>query len=360
MRPLPVALLSVLLAVSAQPSVGALPALAVAQEPVDQDAASGRDLLVRSFEGPSLAIEGNVAVVVLDDRGPFVSELHLSSTSAGQIAVGRGRSFRVGRDHDEAFLLRDGTLLRLGGVIADDEQLPSLLANYDVRVVPASEFDTGIADGLDLFDGRGVRRERLWIDRRSSAVVRRETYDLEGRIRRLVAFTDVIMVAPGLTDQRFAPSDEATAGPISELDLAALATLAKTGWHVPAELPGGFRLRRGFALDNGGDRSSLHLVYSDGLYALSLYQQPGTVAEVAIRGALWQQEGDRGVWRWPGSQPERLVWTAEGMTFTAVADATSDHLLASLAPLPHGQRDHPASRLRRGVARIASWLNPFG
>lgn len=323
--------------------------------------AAGRALLEQSFVGPVKPVAGTVAVVVLDDDGPFVSELDVTATPTGEMVVGRSRSFAVGRDGDNAFLARDGTLLQLGAVVGDDDPVRAVLANYDVHLVAGTQLETGMADGVDLIDHAGVRRERLWVDRRSGVVVRRETFDREGSPRRLVAFTDLTLVAPTLERIGISSTDEVeNAGPVSELDAAALSTLAKTGWYVPDELPGSYVLIRAFALDNGGGRSSLHLVYSDGLYSISVYQQPGEIADTAVADAVWVEREGLQVWRWPGAQPERLVWSASGMTFTVVGDATTDQLLASLEPLPRGERDGAAARLRRGVGRIASWLNPFG
>lgn len=318
--------------------------------------ALGRELLVRTFAGPAEPVAGTVAVIVLDDDGPFVSELDVTATPTGEMIVGRSRSFAVGRTGDNAFLARDGTLLQLGTVIDADDAVEALLANYDVHHVPGADLETGRAEGVDLFDRSGVRRERLWVDLASGVVVRRETYGLDGTPRRLVAFTELTLVAAQRDSMM--SGDEVLTGLVEPLESDALGTMGRTGWHVPDAL-GPFTLERGFAVGEGGDASSLHLVYGDGLYSTSVYQQPGTVDPSALRGAVEVVADGRHLWRWPGAQPERLVWSADGMTFTVVGDASADAILRAIDDLPQQSPPSTAERVGRGLKRVASWVNPF-
>ncbi len=325
---------------------------------------TGRDVLAAAFAGPRRAVVGTVAVIVMDPDGPFVSELDVSATPTGQMVVGRSPSFAVGREGGDAFLARDGTLLRLGSVGGAEDApgvdvLEVLLDNYDVHFAGRTSLDTGVADTVDLFDRGGHRRERLFVDRQTGVVVRRETFGPDGHPRRLVAFTDIDVIAPQFGSESMVGVAQ-DSGLVADLDLEALRTLGRAGWEVPEHLPGGYVLARGYALEDGAGQSSLHLVYTDGLYSTSLYQQRGELAAAAREGAVAIEHGDMFLWRWPGAQPERLLWASPDTTFTVVGDASLDQVLEAVSELPSRPPEAVGERLRRGVRRVASWLNPLG
>lgn len=63
--------------------------------------------------------------------------------------------------------------------------------------------------------------------------------------------------------------------------------------------------------------------------------------------------------RWPGAEPERMVWSGAGHTFTAVSDAPSDVVLHAVSALPHESPPSIGQRLMRGFGRIGDTLWPF-
>ncbi|MBW3659741.1 MAG: hypothetical protein KY457_13965, partial [Actinobacteria bacterium] len=65
------------------------------------------------------------------------------------------------------------------------------------------------------------------------------------------------------------------------------------------------------------------------------------------------------VWRWPGSEPERMVWTGEGRTFTVVSDAPFDQVMAAVQGFPNDVPGGVWTRMERGIGRVAGWLWPF-
>ena len=107
--------------------------------------------------------------------------------------------------------------------------------------------------------------------------------------------------------------------------------MAGHGWDVPTTVGPGFELRAGFTVDDG---AAVQLVYSDGLYTLSVYEQPGHVDVHALDGAVRSDRDGIPVYRWPGAEPERMVWNGDGHTFTAVTDAPADVLMDAVGDLP--------------------------
>ncbi len=196
-------------------------------------------------------------------------------------------------------------------------------------------------------DGRIAAR--FWVDRATGLPLRREVWDSRGERLRSSTFTD-LDVGPDVEGRQAVSAGTQTA---YEADLPS------DGWQAPPQLPGGYAL---FAASHpvlDGARVQ-HLAYSDGLSTVSVFSQPGTLGDAVpgfVRhgtqgGAVFVQQG----------APERLVWAGAGRVFTLVSDAGHDDLLAVVRALPHDQASRPArtARLVRGLARVASWVDPRG
>lgn len=303
--------------------------------------------------------QGRLLIAALDEHGPTLTEVDIAQGSGGGMRVGRAEAWMVGRDEREAFYLRReaGTLLRFGNVERVAFDMEELVRKYDVRHAGSRELRTGRAVVLAVRErGADHDRERLFVDEATGLVVRRETFAGDGTPRRVVAFTEL-----EIADLSLAPPDAASDQDHGEgraLSPEGLDILAAVGWAVPDELPGRFRLRSGTALP-GGAGSSLHLVYTDGLYTLSVYEQFGRLDMDAVAGATRLDQGDRSLWAWPGSEPERLVWPAQDLTFTAVSDAPMDVVTGAVAGLPGEDASSFGGRLVRGLRRVGGWLWPF-
>ena len=231
----------------------------------------------------------------------------------------------------------DGRLL---GLLADRYDLVvagnGTCAGRDVRIVEARR------------DGRVAGR--TWLDQASGLAVRQEVYDDEGARLRSSVFADLTV-----EDAAAVPLRLVTAA----LPVPRVEAVGSAGWDVPAELPGGFALLEAGRPGHDGGRV-LHLAYSDGLSTLSLFSQPGS--DAAPRGEYAEHDlGGTTVWV-SDQTPERVVWTGGGQVFTLVSDAAHQDLLDVVAALPRAERveDGAGARLRRGIARVGSWFNPFG
>lgn len=272
--------------------------------------------------------------------------------------VGRAEAWMVGRSREDGFYFRReaGNLLRFGNVERIRFDLEELARKYEVRRDGVRELRFGPSIVLAIRERDAEHdRERLFVDETTGLVVRRETFAADGTPRRVVAFTELeiaeLSVEPpaGLTDER----RDGQIVPEDGLD-----DLRRLGWAVPSELPGGFRLRSGYAMPEAAG-SFVHVVYSDGLYTLSIYEQLGLLDSAAVEGAASHTSDGRHVWRWPGSEPERLVWSGDGLTFTAISDAPVDAVMPAVAGLPGEQPPSLDQRLGRGLQRVGAWLWPF-
>ena len=322
----------------------------------DRAAAEVLDAVVEASR--SAAYEGRVVVATFSERGPAVSEMRITQWPDGELRVTRGEEWELGRVAGEGYLRSSpDTLLRLSGVERTPFELDRLLRKYALDLGETTDLDTGPARVVRVIEREtGTRRERLHIDEESGLVVRRETFDRDGDPVRVMAFTRL-------------ETHEAEVVQHDEDDLeverraltpADTEQLREEGFLVPDPLPAGYVLVEVHEVEDAAV-PTLHLVYTDGLYALSLYQQQGRLATSAVDGAARLTTDDGGhVWRWPGSEPRRVVWTGDRLTFTALTDAPTDELLTVASGLPTSRTGSILDRLARGLSRVGEWLTQSG
>lgn len=376
-------------AVLCAPSLLVRPPSAAATTTIDDDS-DWREMLDRAVSASrGSSFTASMAIVGFSSGGPSLAEVSLAQDDGGAVTVGRAEAWMVGRGDGEAFLwqpdTRDatgptersrarqaGSLLRLGGVEPAEFSVDALLDKYTAELGGRQELRTGPATVVRLRERGGPTiREQLYIDAATDLVVRRDTFDLAGRPARIVALTELDVHEADDAQATSMPDDgdslETTErGPVATLGPDDRDLLDQAGWVVRDRLGAGYELTAAYRLpegcpdcDGAEGGPTLHLVYSDGLYTLSLYEQRGRVAEAALRGSVPVDHGDLHVHRWPGSEPERMVWSGAGRTFTLVSDAPHDELLDALAGLPFDVPPSLAHRVGRGLARVAGWLWPF-
>jgi sigma-E factor negative regulatory protein RseB len=192
----------------------------------------------------------------------------------------------------------------------------------------------------------GDLRERLWVDDETGLMLRRERY-LDGRRRALFVYLS-LDVGGDVRGGGARPAPRAVAARTTRAPGA--------GWPGPSELPGGYRSVQP-PVRSGPDGEALHVVYSDGLYSVSLFSQPGSLDGDALpAGARATRDG---AYEWPGAVPQRRVWEASGATWTLVGDAPPREFRAIAAALPQPEPASPLRRLERGFTRLRSWLLPW-
>lgn len=329
----------------------------VAIEPLDQDVAWTTVLDAAEYAASHVRYEATMQVVQIDVDGPYVTEITLVS-DGGMIQIGEPERWLVGRDDVAGYFVdgTDGTALRTVSTEQSVMDHDLLDEHYLVEVVGRATLETGPAVAVSFTRRRAMApSERLFIDDATSLVVRRETYDEAGEPVRVVALRD-LRTESALLDGP-ALDDAVPAQPQLALSDDAIRLLDDAGWFAPRMLRDGAALVSATAMDE--DAGAVQLVYSDGLYRISVYQQAGTLAADELVGAITVEHEGRQYHRWPGSEPERLVWSGAGHTFTAISDAPVGALLASLDVLPADSPTGFGQRMRRGLARVGSWMWPF-
>ena len=234
--------------------------------------------------------------------------------------------------------------------VLDPRMLHLLGAAYDVEVAGEGRC-TGRRATIVEARRAGVVAGRFWIDRDSGMLLRREVFDAQGRRVRSMAFVDLALLPP----QPAAPAPSATPAALRP-QRAVVAALREDGWHVPEQLPAGFRL-----FDTRRDGPVLHLAYTDGLSTLSLFAQRGRLGSAPMDGFSATTVGGRPVWV-RREAPERVVWAGGGRVWTLVSDAPEPVVRSVVASLPRdpAPADGVLARFGRGLSRLGSMVNPFG
>ncbi len=220
-----------------------------------------------------------------------------------------------------------GRLVAHGGGGWEEMWLPSL--TQAPRPQGASKYlTTPPADGPSVAGRRtkaveirhgGRLVERIFLDRETDLLLERDQYDARGDILRTLAFTSLTL----------GPVATAPAGP------------PPAAHHAPKQVSAG-SLDAPPALDEGYERMGvyrsgpvLQVLYSDGLYDLSVFQQRGRLrrSDLPPAGERVSVGGATG-WRYPWPGGQLVVWSKAGSVFTAVSDAPAEQVLAAVRSLP--------------------------
>lgn len=243
----------------------------------------------------------------------------------------------------------------------DAQALTALVGRYVLRIAGRGHCAGRPASVVEAVR-KGRVAGRFWVDTRSGLLLRRELYDDRGRPVRATAFLDVSVAAPSRvvatapSHPSAEPSDRSPTGPggLGDVD-----RLRRAGWVLPALLPAGFVLLDAGEVTVDGSRV-LKLGYSDGLYTLSLFAQRGQLDPTRLSGFTEHTLGDATVYARSGLH-RRLAWSGGDTVYTLITDAPDTAVREVVSVLPHRPPDTGLlARMSEGVARVGSWIDPFG
>lgn len=225
---------------------------------------------------------------------------------------------------------------------------PSPSTKYHLTVEPGPEIAARPTDvvAVRLSAESGRLRERLYIDRHSGLLLRRDLLDSGGSPYRSVAFTS--LSTPSGT------VEIATAGApgVTRSEAPSPARDLKAPYKLKSRIGSGYRLVGAYKA-NG----VVQQFFSDGLHGLSVFEQRGH-----LQSAETNLAGERGAGReveiagrtmraYSASVGEAVVWESDGVVYTALTDAPWTDLAAAVRDLPHAD---PPGRLRRVAQTVVS------
>jgi hypothetical protein len=179
--------------------------------------------------------------------------------------------------------------------------------------------------------------QRLFLDDETSLLLRRQVLDTDGRVHRSLEFLDLDLAT---TEPLRVPRGVSTrdAKPLDHVP---------TGYEAPSRVAGYVLVTR------SQHRDGVELLYSDGLFSVSVFEQRGKLDWDALpaRGVSATVDGSDAR-RYSTASADVVMWEHDGTVFTVVSDAPRDvvdELLENLKPD------------RSTVERVVDYvLGPFG
>jgi hypothetical protein len=235
--------------------------------------------------------------------------------------------------------------------IVDREMLSLLLQHYaisgwtgssvvgrPVTVVEAS------ADGSRVGEPPAAR---WWIDQSTGLLLRQESYDPAGALVLAARFTTLNVTGKPIFMEHLAPR-LAVSTTTASLTLSNVADLVRRGWYCRDRLSGLslVRLRSDEPLDPG----VLHMVYSDGVSTLSVFEQHGKLS-----GPPTDSHLDNSLHAYVrAGTPNMATWQSGDTVFTVVTDGSFDLVTDAVQTLPHERPIAPTTmgQVRAGWVRI--------
>lgn len=227
-----------------------------------------------------------------------------------------------------------------------------LTASYEVSS-RGTDVVAGREAGVVQLDRGGILVARLWIDRASGLLLRREVFDASGQLIGVSAFVD-LDIADGVFIDHLPPSRPSMAA--DQVSVSAGEQLQAAGWDCPTQL-GTLVL---VAIEQLGGSGAMHLSYSDGLFRVSLFEQRGTLDAEAMAGLREIQVGETTAWLEEGI-PSYAVWQGDGIVYTAVSDAPADVLAGVIDSSPPTEMEERGfwGRVGFGLSRLSVWVSPI-
>jgi hypothetical protein len=224
---------------------------------------------------------------------------------------------------------------------------PSPTAKYRLTVEPGPDIAARPTAMLSIaLVGASRPRERLYVDRATGLLLRRELLDSHGIPYRSVAFSTINLGSAALTAA-------ATAAPrAARSQEPAPARHLKTPYKLKSRIGSGYR-RLG-AYKSGG---VVHQYFSDGLHGLSVFEQRGHLksSKADLAGETGSgrrvEIAGRTMRAYSASVGEAVVWESDGVVYTAVTDAPWSDLAGAVEDLPHAD---PPGRLRLVAQAVVS------
>lgn len=238
-------------------------------------------------------------------------------------------------------------LLRAAAGSDQTVSLALLEKNYDLSIATTARID-GV-EATEVVAGRDGRvAASFWIAKDGGTLVRTIAYDRSGAT---VSQSDAPLAAGR-------PGSAATTSTInSQIPADSLRSLQKSGWPCHDTLAHDLQRVDSSWVDDRGEQIVSH-TYTDGISTMALFEQSGTLGTTRPDGFGRTVVDGSTVWVRRGN-PTVATWGDGDVVYTIVTDADRHSLTSAVADLPLQRSENGrADRVRTGVRRISSWIDP--
>ncbi len=286
---------------------------------------AGSQLSYRGAQRIEVAVSGGrvsavVDVVATPDHGTDVAVQNVAGTTLVRARVPAPTTQRGGSD----------------SVLALVAERFALTGSTDTRLLGRR------VAVVDARSSAGELAARWWIDTATGLLLRQEVYD-DGQLQLVAGFTSLELRA-GRTAEH-GPAQLAVSQTTASMLLSSAGPLVTEGWSCAQSLNGLALVR--LRSDSTSSPGMLHMVYSDGLRTVSVFERRGELIG-APSGTVWDPELKAYV-----SQgfPATASWQSGSTVFTVATDGSADLVGAAVASLPH----EPLPRATTMARILAGW-----
>ena len=311
----------------------------------DASAADDADLALERASTATVRedFSGIVQIEWLSDGDWQVARVPVTG-AGGTVKVGEGTHKAEGRGDDRWVAGVSGWQAGWTQPVTGDVPSPSkhwklvlakgpLVAGRTTNVITASDPTTHTA------------RLKVYVDRDTGVMLRREVLDRHGESVRSVGFVEVKKLGGSRSSAPATPKAKDAAP-------KKLVSVPK-GYDAPARIGTRYVLAGRYLRDDG----TVQLYYSDGLFGISLFEQRGALDWNGLpRGGGGAKVGDDRGRNYEVAGGTVLVWEHDDLTLTAVSDATVRDL--QTFAVAFGQQSGDSGGVVDDVADFV--LGPFG
>jgi negative regulator of sigma E activity/anti-sigma factor RsiW len=261
--------------------------------------------------------------------------------------AGQGSQVKVNSQTGQQ-LLKGFTPALMSSRVVNDELLELLERNYRLSGTRgASVAGRGATVVAATRDDSASVAARWWIDDATGIVLWQQTYDRSGSVDLSFGFTSV-SVSRGNNILEHLPPRLAVPRTSTSLTLSSATELNASGWSCVRQLADLSLVR--IRSDRAADPDTVHLLYSDGLTTVSVFQQKGQLT-AAPEGSQWDAALKAHVRRGASGV---ATWQSGDTVFTVVTDGSASVLTDAVKSLPHDEATTQTTldRIKAGWARI--------
>ncbi len=287
---------------------------------------------------------GEVRIEWRTTGGTQVAEVPVSSDE-GLVEVGLGPGMVVGEGLNR-WAGADGasTLWHDAG----PDRLPSPSAKWDLTTSDGPRVAGLPTTVIAARDDHGKVRARLYVDKASGLLLRREILDAKGRAVHVVTFV-ALSAVDAITRDGTPPSTPQAQKQRSNDQLRKV----PNGYTAPGVAGDAFRLVGRYRQGGG----VVQLFYSDGLFNVSVFEQPGELDWGALpAGGTDTHLADERTQSYETAAGTVVFWDVKGSVYTCISDAPVDEVAGLVTTFAHASNGSGSNPLDDAIHFV---LGPF-
>jgi anti-sigma factor RsiW len=309
------------------------------------DAGQARTTMQRAAEAAdTVSYSGMQSFYAVRGRSAYAAVIELEART------GQGSQLRVRQWTGDQVLKGFAPAEFNSARLVDDDLLLLLERNYTLSGIGGAHV-AGRTATMVAASRAGRVAARWWVDEATGLVLWQEIYDQQGAVELSFGFTTVTITPAAEMIDHLLPRLASTTATTS-LTAASSSWLRASGWYCGSGVAGLDLVR--LRSDDADDPHAIHLIYSDGLTTVGVYQERGLLGEPP-EGSRWDDALQ--AYTFDGASAI-ATWQSGDVVFTVVTDGSAEVLDRAVGSLPHDGASTPTTmeRVKEGWVTILAGL----